>query len=75
MPVHLFGTSQQNPAPANPQSFTRNGTLQLERVGELIAEENQPGSLVLSWSVEWQHPVGEQVELPVGEDIYLGTVD
>ncbi|MDJ0663718.1 MAG: hypothetical protein QNJ75_04105 [Acidimicrobiia bacterium] len=75
IPNHLFGTNQQNPAPANPQSFMRSGDLQLERIGELISEENQPGALIMSWSVEWQHPVSEPVELQLSDDIYLGIVD
>ena len=75
IPNHLFGTSQQNPAPANPRSFMRSGDQQLERIGELITDENQPGALILRWSVEWQHPVSEPVELPLGDDIYLGIVD
>jgi len=75
VPVHLLGTSQQNPSPSNLQPFARGGTQQLERVGELITDTNQPSALILRWSVEWQHPVGEPIELPIVEEVYRGPID
>ncbi len=75
IPEHLFGASQQNPTTANPQPFTREGWLLLDRAGELISDENSPTGLLLTWSVEWQHPVGEPVTLPLDDLTDLGIVD
>ena len=75
LPTHLFSTSQQNPTPFNPRSFTRSGALQLERVGELINEENQPTAIRLTWVVEWQHAVGERIVLSLDGVTDLGNLD
>ena len=75
VPEHVLGASQQNPAPANIQSFTRSGSLQLERVGELITGDNRPTAFVLQWSTEWQYPVGDPIEFTISEATYLGIVD
>lgn len=71
----LFGPSQQNPIAANPQPFARRGTLILDRVGELISADNSPTSLRLHWTVEWQHPVGEPIVIPLDGTLDLGIID
>ncbi len=75
IPENLFGSSQQNPTTANPQSFTRAGSLVLDRVGELISDVNSPTGLLLTWSVEWQHPVGEPITLSLANITDLGTIE
>ncbi|MDJ0954207.1 MAG: hypothetical protein QNJ81_11060 [Acidimicrobiia bacterium] len=75
VPENLFQSSQQNPTTPNPQPFTRDGWLLLDRVGELISDENSPTSLLLTWAVEWQHPVGEPIVLPLTDLTDLGIVD
>ncbi len=71
----LFQSSQQNPAMANPQAFTRSGAQLLDRVGELISEENAATALLLRWSIEWQHPVGEEIVVPIDTIADLGIID
>ena len=75
IPDSSFGPSQQNPTMANPRSFTRSGELLLDRVGELISADNTPTSLTLGWSVEWLHPVGDPVTLPLSDLGDLGIID
>ncbi|MCP3994270.1 MAG: hypothetical protein GY722_04280 [bacterium] len=75
IPDYLFGPSQQNPAAANPQPFARSGTLILDRVGEPLSEDNSPASLSLHWTVQWQHPVGEPILIPLDGTVDLGIVD
>jgi hypothetical protein len=75
IPQSLFGASQQNPTVANPDPFTRGGTQLLDRVGELVAADNLPASLLLAWTVEWQHPVGEPIELSLAGITDLGIID
>lgn len=75
IPQNLFGVSQQNPTAANPDPFTRSGSLLLERSGELISADNSRSSLVLRWTVEWQHPVGEPVTISLAEITDLGIID
>lgn len=67
--------TQQNPVAANPDPFTREGSLRLDRIGEIITADNQPEQLVLRWTVEWQHPVGETITLPLDGLVDLGSVD
>ena len=75
IPQNLFGASQQNPTVANPEPFARSGSLLLERAGELISADNSPTSLVLRWTVEWQHPVGEPIAIPLANITDLGIID
>lgn len=75
VPDNLFQSSQQNPTTPNPQPFARQGWLLLDRIGELISDENNPTSLLMTWAVEWQHPVGEPIVLPLTDLTDLGIVD
>lgn len=75
VPAHLFGISQQRPLTTNPESFVRSGSVSLDRIGEPISEENQPGLLVLEWTVEWQHPVGDPITIPLSDLTDFGIID
>ncbi len=75
IPENRFRASQQNPTMANPQSFTRDGELLLDRVGELISAENVPTMLLLQWTVEWQHPIGEPISLSLADITDHGIID
>jgi hypothetical protein len=75
VPANRVGPSPQNPVAGSLGPFGRTGTQQLERVGEILSEDNQPERLVLRWSVEWQHPVGDPVALPVVDLFDLGSVE
>jgi hypothetical protein len=69
------GANQQNPVTPNPDPFTREGTLSLDRVGEILTADNQPAGMVLHWGVEWQHPVGDPITLPLENVTDLGSID
>lgn len=75
IPEILFRPAQQNPIAANPQPFARSGALVLDRVGELISDTNGPTSLLMRWTVEWQHPVGEPIVIPLDATVDLGIID
>jgi hypothetical protein len=75
IPDSIRGINQQNPLGSNAEPFARQGTIGLDRVGEIMAADNRPQQVVLRWSVEWQHPVGDPVVLPLDELIDLGTID
>ena len=75
IPQSQFRPSQQNPIAANPLPFARSGTLILDRVGELISADNNPTSLRLHWMVEWQHPVGDPIVIPLNGTEDLGIID
>ena len=66
--------SQQNPVAANPDPFARTGSVRLDRIGEIITALNKPEQLILHWHVEWQHPVGNQITLPLDSIVDLGSV-
>ena len=74
VPENQFGPSQQNPIAANPQPFARSGTLTLDRIGELVSADNSPTSLRLHWTVEWLHPVGEPIVIPLNGTVDLGII-
>ena len=74
IPDFAFNTGMQNPVMANPQSFTRQGWIVLDRIGEIISDQNSPTSLTLHWDVEWQHPVGDEIVLPLDGITDLGTL-
>lgn len=75
VPPQFFGVSQQRPASANPDPFVRQDSVSLDRTGELVSTTNQPTSLVLEWSVEWRHPVGDLITLPLADIVDLGIID
>lgn len=75
IPTHMLGTNQQSPTTANSQPFARSGTVELDRRGELVSEANAPSSLVLEWTVEWIHPLGEPVELTIDGTADLGVLE
>lgn len=74
VPPSLRGINQQNPTGASPDPFTRSGSTSLDRVGEILSVDNQPSQITLRWSVEWQHPVGEPISLPLDNVIDLGSI-
>ena len=74
VPLHYFGPSQQNVVAANPEPFARSGSIRLDRAGEIMTEQNRPEQIVLQWDVEWQHPVGDPITLPLDGVIDLGSV-
>jgi hypothetical protein len=71
---HLVGVNPQNPISSNPNPFARRGSERLDRVGEILTEDNRPEQIVLRWSVEWQHPVGEAITIPLEELTDLGSL-
>lgn len=75
IPAHEFGPSQQNPVAGNPGPFSKTGLQQLDRVGEILTLDNQPERLVLRWTVEWQHPVGEPLSIAIEDPADLGSLD
>ena len=74
VPPYLLGPTPQDQVTANPEAFTRDGAVRLDRVGEILSAENQPEELLLRWLVEWQHPVGEPITLPLDDVLDLGEV-
>ena len=68
------GPSQQNPIGGSLDPFTRNGTQGLDRAGEIMSADNQPDAMVLEWNIEWQHPVGDPVTLPLADVADLGSI-
>lgn len=74
VPPGVRGLNQQNTGYTNDGDFAENGSDGLDRVGELITDDNQPEQLVLRWTVEWQHPVGDPITLPLDNMIDLGTI-
>ena len=75
LPPRYFGVSQQQPTPPNAEPFAEQGTIGLDRSGELLSATNQPQSLVLEWDVEWQHPIGESIPIPLTGITDLGIID
>lgn len=74
VPSHLIGLNPQNPISSTPGPFARHGSARLDRVGEVLTEENQPEEIVLQWSVEWQHPVGDPITIPLENATDLGSL-
>lgn len=74
VPLHYIGPSQQNPVAANPEPFSRDGSVRLDRVGEIMTEQNRPEQIILQWDVEWQHPVGDPITLPLDAVVDLGSI-
>jgi hypothetical protein len=74
VPASFQGLNQQNPIGRSPDPFTRAGSTSLDRVGEIMSADNQPDQILLRWSVEWQHPVGEPISLPLDDVADLGSV-
>lgn len=75
IPDSVRGINQQNPLGSNAEPFTRQGTIGLDRIGEIMSADNRPEQVVLRWNVEWQHPVGDPVVLPLDDLVDLGTID
>jgi hypothetical protein len=75
VPANRLGPNQQNPLAGSPGPFTRRGTQQLDRVGEILSEDNYPEGILLRWSVEWQHPVGDPVSLLIADIPDLGSFE
>ncbi|MEA2000965.1 MAG: hypothetical protein U9N84_03635 [Actinomycetota bacterium] len=65
VPPHVLGLAPGQAVLGNPDPFSRDGWIGLDRTGEIITTDNQPDQLVLRWTVEWQHPVGDQISLPL----------
>lgn len=74
VPASLRGPNQQNPLRSNPDPFTREGTIGLDRVGEIMSAENAPETIVLVWDVESQHPVGDPIVIPLAGIADLGSI-
>jgi hypothetical protein len=74
IPPRLIGPNPQNPISANPDPFSRHGVSRLDRVGEILTVDNQPEQIVLRWSVEWQHPVGDAITIPLDGLTDLGSL-
>ncbi len=64
-----------SPSTMNPDIFTLGGSIGLDRRGELLSDQNQPSSLVLEWTAEWQHPVGQPISIPLVDITDLGIID
>lgn len=75
LPPQLFGVSQQRQTTPNPDPFARDGSVGLDRAGELLSAANQPTALLLEWSAEWQHPVGDVIVLPLAGLTDMGIID
>jgi hypothetical protein len=75
VPPHLLGFGPGQTVHGNPDPFSRSGWMGLDRTGEIITSDNQPERIVLRWAVEWQHPVGEQIALPLDNITDLRTID
>lgn len=74
LPPHQIGLNPQNPISSNPGPFARHGLVRMDRLGEILTADNQPEQVVLRWSVEWQHPVGDALAIPLEEVTDLGTL-
>jgi len=74
IPDFMWDPGMQNPTMSNPQPFTRRGWLVLDRIGEIINDQNSPTSLTLNWAVEWQYPIGEEIMLPLDSITDLGEL-
>ncbi len=57
------------------EPFATQGTVSLDRSGELISATHEPQGPVREWSVEWQHPVGGPIALPLTNLTDLGIID
>lgn len=75
VPPHWMGPTPQNTIGGNPGPFSRRGTQQLDRVGEILSESNQAEQIVLRWTVEWRHPVGDPIPLPLDDVADLGSIE
>ncbi len=75
VPARLMGPTPQNAIAGEPGAFTRNGSEQLDRVGEILSDENRPEQIVLRWVVEWQRPVGDPVLLSLEDTADLGSTE
>jgi hypothetical protein len=71
---HLVGLNPQNPISSDADPFARHGSQRLDRVGEILTEDNRPEQIVLRWSVEWQHPVGDPITIPLEDLTDLGSL-
>ena len=74
VPPYLVGPTLQNQVGANPEAFARDGTVRMDRIGEILSADNQPEGLSLRWLVEWQHPVGDPITLPLDDVLDLGEI-
>lgn len=74
LPPHLIGINPQNPTSSDPGPFSRHGSVRLDRLGEILTADNQPEQIVLRWSVEWQHPVGSALRIPLDDVTDLGSL-